>query len=154
MQVTRENERAYTEWKKYVKSYNEYLEENTDDEEFIDDYWCAETAAFGWNLSAHVPNVINLVYELATGGPNAHLVFSYKIDVEEAKKYSPPDVELLGIEFQFHWWSPVSRLNLTKIPKGIKQEKRELYETAHTILEQIQDEAMIMLDKNSKEILK
>lgn len=153
MKVTPENERAYNEWKTRVKAYKAFLEKYADDEEFIDDYWSHETAAFGWKLSVLVPDVINLVYEIAVGGPNIHLVFSYKIDTEEAKKYATPDVELIGIEFQYHWWSPVSRLDLTEMPKYTRGIKRELYETAQTVLEQIEEQSMEMLEKNLEEIL-
>ena len=151
MEITPRAKRAFNEWQKYVAAYNNYHEENSDDEDFYDNYWNDETAAFGWQRSKENPEHLLLVYELAVGGPNAHLVFTYKL--EEVFEDYTPEVEQTGTEFQFHWWSPVSKLDLTEIPKDVDYKTRELFETAYTCLEQIEEEAMTMLENNYEEIL-
>ena len=117
--------RAKNEWQKYVTAYNNYHEENRDDEDFYDNYWNDETAAFGWQRSKENPEHLLLVYELAVGGPNAHLIFTYRL--EEVFEDYTPEVEQTSTEFQFHWWSPVSKLNLTEIPKDVDHKTREAF---------------------------
>ena len=151
MQVERSVERALLEWQKYVRAYKVFLEFSDKDEDFYDNYWNDEVAAFGWQRSKENPENLLLVYELATGGPNAHLVFVHKI-TEEYADYVP-EIEHIKTEFQYHWWSPVSTLDLTKVPKDAKWATRELFDTAETCLEQINEEALSMLENNFTEIL-
>ena len=153
MKVERSAERALAEWTQYVNAYINYLKENEDDEDFYDDYWSNEQMSFGWEKSKTEPYTVRLIYELAVGGPNAHLVFFYRYELEP--QYHPAiQIEFEKIEFQFHWWSPISILDLTKMPKNPPWETYRLFDTAYTCLEQIEEEAQRMLEENWEHILK
>ena len=152
MNIERSAERAFNEWNGYVLAYDQYRDENEDDEDFIDDYWNDETAAFGWQRSEADPTNLLLVYELAVGGPNAHLVFTYKITEEYPNCYPSVEVEHIKTEFQFHWWSPVSVLDLTETPKDANAKARKLFETAETVLEQIEEQSKDWLERNYESI--
>ena len=145
-------QRAFNEWNGYVLAYEQFRDENENDEDFIDNYWSDETAAFGWHRSKEDPNNLLLVYELAVGGPNAHLVFTYKITEEMPNCYPSIEVDHIKTEFQFHWWSPVSALDLTETPKDTDAKARRLFETAETVLEQIEEEAKDWLERNYDEM--
>ena len=136
----------------FLKNYhwNNYLAENLEPEDvfayinwekgYIDDevthiqYWKdLNTGHFETNKKD--PSLTDLVCEFAVGGPNAHLIFTY-----EKEKISPyPCIHngLRKVEFQYHWWSPVYTIDLTKLQEDANSEEQLMYEAAYECLEQI-----------------
>ena len=107
---------------KYINFKKGYIE---DEYTLIgDNYWKDETAAFGWDNVDE--NQAQLVYELAVGGPNAHLIFYY--DREDDMLYHSKT------EFQYNWWSPTYRFDLTDDPDA-EDCRRSIEEEAFDMLE-------------------
>lgn len=80
-------------------------------------------------------NKINLVVELAVGGPNAHLIYTY--NRSEMGPYPHVNNGLEKIEFQYHWWSPTYCIDLTTLPENANAEERLMFTAAEECLDQI-----------------
>lgn len=77
----------------------------------------------------------NLIIELAVGGPNAHLIYTYTKD--EMSPYPHCSNGLKKIEFQYHWWSVTYCIDLTTRPEKGNPEEHLMYEAAQECLDQI-----------------
>ena len=99
---------------------------------FIDDedtdiglnYWKDENASFSWDFRGEPgkrPKTAQIVYELATGGPNIHLVFYHDLIypvgiglIFRNEDFDQPDTEFTKSQYEFHWWSPLYVIDVTK----------------------------------------
>ena len=140
----------------FLKNYDwsNYLAENLEPEDvfeyinwekgYIDDevthiqYWNDDGSGYPpacFETNESDPNKIELIYELAVGGPNAHLIFTY--NKEKMSPYPYINNGLEKVEFQYHWWSPLYTINFTKLPENANAEERLMYQEAHECLDQI-----------------
>lgn len=141
----------------FLKNYdwNSYLSENVIPEEvfeyinwengYIDDevthmqYWKDENGYLPgvWEYDTNDPNKATIVVELAVGGPNAHLLITYNL--KEISSYPSVNAGLEKIEFQYHWWSPLYKIDLTTLPENANAEERLMYDAAQECLDQIHE---------------
>ena len=112
-----------------------------DEDNFAYDYWSDESAAFSWEFNPKEKDKAKVVYELAVGGPNAHLIFHYKIDTPAGWD---PDPDLYKITFEWHHWSPVHRVDLTKAPENATGDEKLMVTAAWDCYDQIEEEARDM----------
>ena len=99
---------------------------------FIDDevtdiglnFWKDENASFSWDFRGEPgrrPKTAQIVYELATGGPNTHLVFYHDLIypvgislVFRNEDFDQPETEFTKSQYEYHWWSPLYVIDVTK----------------------------------------
>ena len=103
-------------------------------------YW--KDACFGFSFSDSRENPeteAELIFEMAVGGPNAHLVYTYKID--EMLPYPNISNGLIKAEFQYHWWSRAFTIDLKDYPKDGDSDDILMWIGAGECLDQIYESA-------------
>ena len=102
-------------------------------------YWKDENGYLPgvWEYDENDPNKATIVIELAVGGPNAHLLITYNL--KEISPYPSVNNGLEKIEFQYHWWSPCYKIDLTTLPENANAEERLMYDAAAECIDQIHE---------------
>ena len=114
---------------------------NINNEITENNYWNDEYVGFGFEQDKNNKDHLNLIYELALGGPNAFLIYTY--NRKEIAPYPCTWNGLLNTYYQYHWWgiSCAFDIDITNNRSLTDPDDNVIHESIQECLEAIFDEA-------------